>query len=170
MGETALAADGRLSYYLPDVLGAQRSQYADRHTLVVGAGFSAITVIAALLKVCVDRKACDEFIFELGQHAALSCRGNDRNWSKTLYWSSAYLRSCSLGSLAFLRSCGVCTPPHSTLPPGGARVQRVRKRPAGVPGTAWHLTGCRSRGSSTYVLTYVCGAARSCGRRLRPRG
>jgi hypothetical protein len=51
VGEAAMAADGRLSYYLPDVLGAQRSQYADRHTLVVGAGFSAITVIAALLKL-----------------------------------------------------------------------------------------------------------------------
>ena len=30
--------------------------------------------------------------------------------------------------------------------------QRARKRPAGVPGTAWHFTGCRSRGGPTDLL------------------
>ena len=58
VGERALeAAGGRwLSYFIPDVLGAERAEYADRHTLVVGAGFSAITTIAALLQVQVNQK------------------------------------------------------------------------------------------------------------------
>ena len=42
-----------------------------------------------------------------------------------------------------------CSGPKSTLPPGGS-CQRARKRPAGMPGSAWRFTGCRSRGSPTY--------------------
>jgi len=42
--------------------------------------------------------------------------------------------------------------------PGRCSGQRARKRPAGVPGSAWHFTGCRSCGSphllTTYLLTY----------------
>ena len=40
---------------------------------------------------------------------------------------------------------------HQTPRLSGRRSgQRARKRPAGVLGTAWHFTGCRSRGSPTH--------------------
>jgi hypothetical protein len=38
---------------------------------------------------------------------------------------------------------------NSTLPPGGSG-QRALAPLLGVPGTTWHLTSCRSRGSPTY--------------------
>ena len=49
VGETALRNE--IEYGLPDVLGADRTRYADRHTLVVGSGLSAASTVAALVKL-----------------------------------------------------------------------------------------------------------------------
>ncbi len=44
-------AEKQIEYGLPDVLGAAREEYAGRHTLVVGAGYSAATNVVALAKL-----------------------------------------------------------------------------------------------------------------------
>lgn len=49
LGEQALA--DRIQYGLPDVLGGERERYADRHVLVVGAGYSAATSVVALAEL-----------------------------------------------------------------------------------------------------------------------
>lgn len=49
IGEMALR--DRIEYGVPDVLGSARSQYANRKTLVIGAGYSAATTVAALAKL-----------------------------------------------------------------------------------------------------------------------
>jgi len=41
----------RIEYYIPDVLGADRETYADRRTLVVGAGYSAVTTLRNLQRL-----------------------------------------------------------------------------------------------------------------------
>ena len=47
-GERALAARGRIGYTLPDILGRDRARFIGRHTLVLGAGFSAATALLHL--------------------------------------------------------------------------------------------------------------------------
>ena len=49
VGETALRRE--IEYGLPDVLVRRRGQYAGRHTLLVGAGYSAATTVAALAQL-----------------------------------------------------------------------------------------------------------------------
>jgi len=44
--------------------------------------------------------------------------------------------------------------PNSALSFGKRSGQRARKRPAGVPGSAWRSTGCHCRGSPTYLPLY----------------
>ena len=41
----------QIEYYIPDVLGAQQTAYADRHTLVVGSGHSAATTVVQLAEL-----------------------------------------------------------------------------------------------------------------------
>jgi hypothetical protein len=48
-GERAL--EKRVWYSLPDVLGRDRARFAGRHTLVIGAGYSAATVLRDLLSL-----------------------------------------------------------------------------------------------------------------------
>jgi hypothetical protein len=48
-GETPLA--DRIAYGIPDVLGAERATYADRTTLVVGAGHSAMNAVLDLVEL-----------------------------------------------------------------------------------------------------------------------
>ena len=43
---------GRIAYGMPDVLGRDRAAYAGRHTLVVGAGYSAANVLLDLVRAC----------------------------------------------------------------------------------------------------------------------
>jgi hypothetical protein len=45
-GEQALAS--RIWYTIPDVLGRDRGRFADRHTLILGCGYSAATVLDAI--------------------------------------------------------------------------------------------------------------------------
>lgn len=45
--------DAPLIYVVPDVLGAQREQYAGRHTLVIGAGDSAASTLEQLSKLAI---------------------------------------------------------------------------------------------------------------------
>lgn len=60
LGTTGLPAHGepevadRITHGLPDVLGADRKRFADRHTLVVGAGHSAATMLLALAELAED--------------------------------------------------------------------------------------------------------------------
>ncbi len=49
-----LASQPHIEYGLPDVLGTERQRYADRHTLVVGAGYSAATVVAQLAELAAN--------------------------------------------------------------------------------------------------------------------
>jgi hypothetical protein len=57
MGQGGLPAIGEwdaraaIDYHLPDVLGDNRATYAHRHTLVVGAGYSAATSVVALAEL-----------------------------------------------------------------------------------------------------------------------
>lgn len=48
-GERAFAH--RIAYVIPDVLGVDRAAYEGRRTMVIGAGYSAITTIALLLEL-----------------------------------------------------------------------------------------------------------------------
>ncbi|HEX5442669.1 MAG TPA: FAD-dependent oxidoreductase [Pirellulales bacterium] len=52
VGESAAAHD--IEYGLPDVLGDERETYAGRHTLVIGAGYSAATSIVALAALATE--------------------------------------------------------------------------------------------------------------------
>ena len=45
-GERAL--EHRICYHLPDILGRDQARFIDRHTLLLGAGFSAATVLTTL--------------------------------------------------------------------------------------------------------------------------
>ncbi|MCI0639331.1 MAG: NAD(P)-binding domain-containing protein [Gemmataceae bacterium] len=49
-----LAAEGQISYFLDDILGERRQHYANRNTLVVGAGFSAATTVCNLAALAAD--------------------------------------------------------------------------------------------------------------------
>ncbi|MEL6181890.1 MAG: hypothetical protein AAFS10_23215, partial [Myxococcota bacterium] len=51
LGEATAAKGNRIIYTIPNVLGDERPIFAGRHTLVVGAGYSAITTLRALLKL-----------------------------------------------------------------------------------------------------------------------
>ncbi|MEO5877192.1 MAG: flavoprotein, partial [Streptosporangiaceae bacterium] len=57
LGATGLPADGEctaaawISHCLPDVLGADRTDFAGKHTLVAGAGHSAATTLIALAEL-----------------------------------------------------------------------------------------------------------------------
>nr|NIL95733.1 hypothetical protein [Planctomycetales bacterium]NIM07712.1 hypothetical protein [Planctomycetales bacterium]NIN07216.1 hypothetical protein [Planctomycetales bacterium]NIN76309.1 hypothetical protein [Planctomycetales bacterium]NIO33514.1 hypothetical protein [Planctomycetales bacterium] len=46
-------AAGRIAYDLPEILGRHREDYAGRHTLLVGAGYSAATSALALAELAV---------------------------------------------------------------------------------------------------------------------
>jgi len=50
-GERDAAAAGRIEYRLPDLLGAAREAYAGKHTVLIGAGYSAATNLSALLQL-----------------------------------------------------------------------------------------------------------------------
>ncbi|NOY43073.1 MAG: NAD-binding protein [Planctomycetes bacterium] len=52
LGEIASAR--KITYSLPDVLGQDREQYLGRHTLVVGAGYSAATVVTQIAQLASD--------------------------------------------------------------------------------------------------------------------
>lgn len=52
-----MATRDRIEYGVPDVLGSARSQYANRRTLVVGAGYSAATTVVALAKLAEKETA-----------------------------------------------------------------------------------------------------------------
>jgi len=45
----------RIEYYVPDVLDAERASYAGRRTLVVGAGYSAVTTLRNLQRLRAER-------------------------------------------------------------------------------------------------------------------
>src|SRR5262249_58648719 len=59
-GADGLPADGeidqaaRIAYGVPDVLGRQRARYVGRHTLVIGAGYSAANVLPDLVRLADD--------------------------------------------------------------------------------------------------------------------
>jgi thioredoxin reductase len=47
----------KIEFCLPDVLGAERALYADRHTLIIGEGMSAATTVTALVRLAQDAPA-----------------------------------------------------------------------------------------------------------------
>ncbi len=51
-----LAAQPHIEYGVPDVLGAARSQYAGKRTLVAGSGYSAATTVVALAQLGAEEK------------------------------------------------------------------------------------------------------------------
>ncbi len=51
LGERKAASAGRIIYTLPDCCGADAEQFAGRHVAVVGAGYSAITNLKALIEL-----------------------------------------------------------------------------------------------------------------------
>ena len=51
------AAQGRVEQGMPDILGSARGDYAGKHTLVIGAGFSAATNIVALAELAAAEPA-----------------------------------------------------------------------------------------------------------------
>lgn len=57
LGASGLPADGErafadhIAYGMPDVLGSERANHADRHVAVVGGGFSAINVLLDLVRL-----------------------------------------------------------------------------------------------------------------------
>mmetsp|Transcript_16047 Transcript_16047/g.37851 ORF Transcript_16047/g.37851 Transcript_16047/m.37851 type:complete len:428 (+) Transcript_16047:76-1359(+) len=57
LGERALRSKGRIYATIPDVHGKDRSRFAGRRTMVVGAGMSAATVARDILKLAEEDKA-----------------------------------------------------------------------------------------------------------------
>lgn len=51
VGEIDLRSQGEIEYRLPEILGRERDQYAGRHTLLIGGGYSAATNVAALAQL-----------------------------------------------------------------------------------------------------------------------
>ena len=51
VGEMELTASGAIEHALPDIRGADRQRYAGKHTLLVGAGYSAATNLVALAEL-----------------------------------------------------------------------------------------------------------------------
>ena len=51
VGEMDLREGGAIEYRLPEILGRDRSRYAGKHTLLIGAGYSAATNAVALAQV-----------------------------------------------------------------------------------------------------------------------
>ena len=62
-------SESKIEYGLPDVLGAQRDEYADRHTLVVGAGYSAATNVVGLAKLANEHPSTRVTWFTRGSRA-----------------------------------------------------------------------------------------------------
>ncbi|MCA9245617.1 MAG: FAD-dependent oxidoreductase [Planctomycetales bacterium] len=54
LGEVAATAHERIEHFLPDILGAERDAFAGRHTLLVGAGYSAATSAVALAQLAAE--------------------------------------------------------------------------------------------------------------------
>jgi hypothetical protein len=52
LGESVLRK--QLQYHLPDIAGADRAGFADRHTVVIGSGYSAATAVVALVELSQD--------------------------------------------------------------------------------------------------------------------
>ncbi len=83
LGEQALG--GHIAYRIPDVLGADRARYADRHILVAGSGHSAFNAIVDLAELTptapgtritwVIRRAATPQLFGGGATDALPARG-----------------------------------------------------------------------------------------------
>lgn len=48
-GERQATREARISHYIPDLAGADEARFANKHTVVVGAGYSAITTLKGLL-------------------------------------------------------------------------------------------------------------------------
>ena len=53
-GERRAAQAGRILYQLPDVMGADLRRFAGRHTVVIGAGYSAATTLSSLLTIAQE--------------------------------------------------------------------------------------------------------------------
>jgi len=51
LGERAAAARGQIRYAIPDCLGSDEADFAGKHVAVVGAGYSAITTLNALVQL-----------------------------------------------------------------------------------------------------------------------
>lgn len=56
-GERALEREGRIRYTLPDILGRDRARFVGRHTLVLGAGYSAATALLNLEQLYQEDRA-----------------------------------------------------------------------------------------------------------------
>ena len=56
-----LAAGEAIERYVPDVLGADRDTYAGQHTLVIGAGYSAVTTVKALEELANQEAGTEVF-------------------------------------------------------------------------------------------------------------
>ncbi|MEQ9411205.1 MAG: NAD(P)-binding domain-containing protein [Fuerstiella sp.] len=54
-GESQALSDEH--YRIPDIVGLERSRYADRHTLVIGSGYSAATSVCLLGQLADEHKA-----------------------------------------------------------------------------------------------------------------
>ena len=54
VGETALREKDAIEYRLPEILGMDRSRYAGKHILLIGAGYSAATNAVALAQLIRD--------------------------------------------------------------------------------------------------------------------
>jgi hypothetical protein len=105
-GERALAAAGRIRYTIPDVLGRDRDRFTDRHTLVLGCGYSATTVLHGLERLARDhpRTRVTWAIRRLGQ--ALQAVHNDPLEARAnLVRASLKLADHPPGWLQYLGSC-----------------------------------------------------------------
>ena len=54
LGERKAAFEGRVLYHIPDCQGGDRAAFEDKHTVVVGAGYSAITTLNALYQLKLE--------------------------------------------------------------------------------------------------------------------
>ncbi len=76
-GETKHQA--HIAYGMPDVLGKQRSRYADKRIAVVGSGYSAINVLLDLAKLCQEASKTQVTWIVRGKNMAKIYGGGDND-------------------------------------------------------------------------------------------
>ena len=150
LGGDGLVAPGerkhadRIAYGMPDVLGRDRASYAGRHTVVVGAGYSAANVLLDLAQLADQRRRDRDHL------------GGARHQSRARLWRRPCRRTAR-PRRARLAAQGTGRPPARSIWSWGLRRRRSRpstagsglreKPPAGLSGSARPTGSWWPRGS-----------------------
>lgn len=124
LGEIELA--DRIAYRLPDILGTKRRRYADRHTLVVGNGYSAATNVVALAQLSGD---------------ARQTRVTWVTWSDVLADQNEPDEAAAAGASSAAVQGPICRIPGDRLPERDRLAAAANELAAAKDGPVTHLDG-----------------------------